>query len=331
MAYCLLTGVTGLVGGYLLKQLMNHDPRVAVVVRPTRLESASQRVDNVMRCWEDLVGHCLPRPVVLSGELSRSKLGLDESSRTWISNNCDTILHNAASMRFVEDKKSGEPFRTNADGMKHVLDICRECGIRKFHHVSTAYICGLRTGRVLESELDVGQQNGNVYEESKLAAEKAVRAADFLEQLTIYRPASVVGDSRSGFTTSSHGFYLPLQLAHAIAEHVPVKMMGEQFFKMLELDGTEGKNFVPVDWLADAITHLFTHPEYHGKTYHLASHAAVTVRLIQETIQEAIEKYTDRRHARTPSEERWKEFETQYRKYMEIYRSHWRNDPTFDR
>ena len=40
MAYTLLTGATGLLGRYLLRDLTLADVPLAVVVRPTRFESA---------------------------------------------------------------------------------------------------------------------------------------------------------------------------------------------------------------------------------------------------------------------------------------------------
>lgn len=330
MAYCLLTGATGLVGRYVLRGLLLADRRVAVLLRRTRMHTARQRLEAVMNHWETLEGRVLTRPVLLEGDLCRPKLGLDACDRKWIAGHCDAVLHGAAAMKFRSDDE-GEPARTNVEGVRHVLELCREAGIRKFHHVSTAYVCGLRQGRVLETELDLGQQLGNVYEESKLEGEKLVRAADFFDVLTVYRPASVVGDSRTGHTTSYHGFYLPIQLGAAMANKVPTDEMGERVFKELGLDGSEGKNFVPVDWVAAAIVHLVTHPEHHGKTYHLTSPDPVPVRLIQRVGQEALRTYYRGPRAETVTEAEMAAYMELYQKYMSIYRSHWRNDPTFDR
>ena len=190
---------------------------------------------------------------------------------------------------------------------------------------------GCATAACIENELDLGQQNGNVYEVSKLKAEKLLRAADFLEQLTVYRPASVVGDSHTGYTTSSHGFYLPLQLAFLTADKVPPQLMGERFLKLLGLRGDEGKNLVPVDWLSAAIVHFVTHPALHGTTYHLTHPQPVTVSLIQRVVQEAIETCSTRRFVGTPTEEELAAYEELFLQMMEVYRSHSRDDPTFDR
>ena len=181
-----------------------------------------------------------------------------------------------------------------------------------------------------EHEVDLQQQNGNVYEVSKLAAEKLLRAADHLDELTVYRPSSVVGDSTTGYTTSSHGFYLPLQMAYAMADKLPTRLMGDRFFRLLGLRGDEGKNLVPVDWLAKAICYFVTHPEHHRQTYHLANPQPVSVQMIQEVVQEAIEQFSTRRFIGEISEATITEYEKLFLQYMDVYRSHWRDDPIFD-
>ena len=329
VAYLLLTGSTGLVGRYLLRNLLQAEVPVAALVRGGTLSPAAHRMEAVMNHWEQQAGHALPRPVVLEGELTEPQLGLAAGPRRWVARHVGSVLHCAASMTFREDRR-GEPFRTNVEGTRNLLELCRQAGIRQFHHVSTAYLCGLREGRVLETEVDLGQSLGNVYEQSKLQAEKLIRSADFLERATFYRPASVVGDSRSGYVTSYHGFYLPLQLAYSISGQVPVREMNDRFFSRLGLRGDEGKNLVPVDWLADAITYLVMHPEHHGRTYHLASPQPVQVRQIQRVIQDALDRFSTRPQAQSATEEELQVYEQLFQDYMGVYRSHWRDDPKFD-
>ena len=290
---------------------------------------ALPRWQGILGHWEEQAGRALPRPVVIEGDLCLDEVVPDDAQRRWLAVHCDRILSCAASMTFREDKR-GEPFRTNVEGTRHLLELCRTAGIRHFHQVSTAYICGLRQGQILESDIDVGQTLGNVYEQSKLKAEKMIRAADFLDQRTFYRPASVVGDSKSGYVTSFHGFYLPLQLAHAMAGRVPVREMNERFFAKLGLKGHEGKNLVPVDWLSAAIVYLVTHPEHHGRTYHLASPDPVPVVEIQKVIRDAIEQYYPKPLATSISEQELQSLEGLFYEYMSIYQSHWRDDPKFD-
>ena len=192
---------------------------MAVLVRPAKSESARQRVENLLRHWEVMLESPLPRPVVLEGDLSEPDLGLDNRAVCWIERNCESVVHNAASLAF-RDESDGEPHLSNVEGTRRMLELCRCTGVRQFHHVSTAYVCGLREGRILESEADVGQTPGNVYEKTKLQAELLVRGADFIDRPTIYRPSIIVGDSQTGYTTTYHGFYAPLKLAHTLASKV---------------------------------------------------------------------------------------------------------------
>jgi len=326
MSYLLLTGSTGLVGRHLLRDLLAADVPVAAMVRPGK---GPGKLEGILGHWEQEAGRALPRPVVVEGDLCLPEVVSSADQRQWIAGHCDRILSCAASMTFREDKR-GEPFQTNVEGTKHLIALCRTSGIRKFHHVSTAYICGLRQGKILESDIDVGQTLGNVYEQSKLAAEKLIRGANFLDEATFYRPASVVGDSKTGYVTSFHGFYLPLQLAHTMAGRVPVRQMDERFFAKLGLQGHEGKNLVPVDWLSAAIVYLVTHPEHHGQTYHLASPDPVPVVEIQKVVAEAIERYYPKQLATSISEAELRALEGLFYEYMSIYQSHWRDDPKFD-
>jgi thioester reductase-like protein len=326
MKYLLLTGSTGLVGRHLLRDLLAADVPVAAMARPGKGRAT---LEGIMGHWEQQAGRALPQPVIIEGDLCHPQVVPDEGQRRWVANHCDRILSCAASMTFREDKK-GEPFRTNVEGTGNLLELCRTAGIRRFHHVSTAYICGLRQGKIMETDIDVGQELGNVYEQSKLKAEKMVRAADFLDERTFYRPASVLGDSASGYVTSFHGFYLPLQLAHVMAGRVPVAEMNERFFAKLGLQGNEGKNLVPVDWLAQAIVYLVTHPQHHGRTYHLATPDPVPVVEVQRVIQDAIEQYYPKPLAKTISAAELESLEGLFYEYMSIYQSHWRDDPKFD-
>src|SRR5690606_4544782 len=184
MSYLLMTGATGLVGQYVLRNLLDSGERVAVLVRDGKTVSARDRIDALLRHFEEECGYALPRPVVIVGNLLAPGAGLDVEQRRWIAAHCDRVFHCAASMTFRKSR-DGEPFRTNVDGTQTLLDLCRECGLSEFHHVSTAYICGLREGRILETEVDLGQRLGNVYEESKLRAEKMVRSADCFDRVTV--------------------------------------------------------------------------------------------------------------------------------------------------
>jgi thioester reductase-like protein len=330
MAYLLLTGATGLLGGYLLRDALRQNLPVAVLVRRSAAMSAQGRIDGVLAPWEHACS--LPRPVVLEGDLSQPGLGLSNDDRAWLTANCRTVLHSAASISFYREPKTNEPYRSNVDGTRHLLDVCRETGIHDFHHVSTAYVCGRRSGRVLESELDVGQEHGNDYETSKVAAEKMILSAGFSKTPTIYRPSIIVGDSQTGYTTTYHGFYTPLQLAWLLAKSGIVHSgVADWFLQQLGLDGSERKNIVPVDWVSQAIWHILQNASAHGRTYHLTCSNPPTALEIAEAIGDAIQaKLASGSDQGTSSNIPADGLNSDIRRHMDVYRAYFRDHPEFD-
>ncbi len=260
-SHLLLTGATGFIGQYVLRRLLLRDVPVVVIARGNDEQSANDRVQSIVRDFEVQEGTELAKPIVFTGSLHEEMLGLDDFALDWFQENCKSVLHNAASIRFHSPggDRTKDPWLSNLTGTKNVLELCKFAGIDDFHHVSTAYVSGVRTDVCLESELDVGQGFVNDYQHSKTEAERAIRSSEFLKTKTFYRPALVVGDSRDGFTTApDFGLYHYIQFA-------------QQVSTMLRADGTTGtidlpfrlrftgderRNIVTVDWVADAIVHI---------------------------------------------------------------------------
>src|SRR5262247_3113385 len=106
--HILLTGATGLLGRYLLRNLLLADVPVAVLVRGSRRQSAEDRVEALMGTWEDLLQRDMPRPQVLEGDICEPSLGLTAAAKQWIDDHCDSVLHNAASLSFIATSEDGE-------------------------------------------------------------------------------------------------------------------------------------------------------------------------------------------------------------------------------
>ncbi|MHC4070927.1 MAG: SDR family oxidoreductase, partial [Planctomycetota bacterium] len=302
------------------------------LVRPTKTESARQRVDVSLAQWEEQIGQALPRPVVLEGDLSSPDLNLTASKLRWIAHHCSAVIHSAASLTFFGSDRLSEPWLSNVEGTRHLLELCSRWRIRQFHYVSTAYVCGIRKGRILETELDVGQEMGNDYERSKLEAEKLVCCASFEDPPTIYRPSIIVGDSRTGYTSSFHGFYAIVKLVHTLASRmVRSSISAEWMIDAFGQSGNEGKNFVSVDWVSNVITQLLGRPENHGRTYHLTSQEPISVAIWGQAIQDAVERYSPWANPSDPThcDARW--FEEMVRRHVEVYKAYWQDDPQFDR
>jgi thioester reductase-like protein len=352
MGHILLTGASGLLGQYLLADLLRAEVETACLVRPGRMTSARERIDRILRRIESNDGHAYRRPVVLAGDLSQPELGLGSAELAWIRRSCTAVLHSAASLDFDTNARTGEPHRTNVVGTRRLVDLAAASGITEFHHISTAYVCGRRSPDqlahpVLEDADDAEIIPSNDYERSKLEAEAIVRGARSsrgnarFRSVTVYRPSIIVGDSRNGFTSTYQGFYSPLFAGYTLAKAYGfAATVGEPFLTQMGMVGTERKNFVPVDWVSSVITHILARPELFGRTYHLTSPKPISVAELDEVFTRAIaevspaeSKSSDFKLTRrdpTATARRSEADEQAFRDNIAVYRSYFRDDPTFD-
>ncbi len=333
--FILLTGATGLLGRFLLHDLSAQGRRVAVLVRGAKTIGAEARVDELLCDWREVAGVEVPRPVILEGDVRSPGLGLPASAQEWVAANVGEVVHSAASLAFDRRESDGEPYASNVGGTANVLAFCRTAGLRRLHHVSTAYVCGLRRGRVFETELDVGQTSGNDYERSKLESERAVRDADWLDVRTVYRPSIVVGDLVHGFTSTFHGFYKPLRIVQPFVESFLLASLEPgSLLDVLGMTGAERKNLVPVDWVSAVMTRIICDPSLHGGTYHLASTRPTSVGLLCRVFEEMVVEMAERPKAagvRAPASACDAAVLARlFGDQMEVYRAYWRDDPEFD-
>jgi thioester reductase-like protein len=342
-SYLLLTGATGLLGRWLVRDLAAAGRRVAVIVRGSKAGDAATRVDALLRDWEEVAGAHVPCPVVLEGDLTAEGLGLAPEQRDWIAANVREVIHSAASLVFDRRLTDGEPYTSNVGGTRNMLALCRDAGIRRLHHVSSAYVCGQRTGTVLERELDVGQTSGNDYERSKILSEGEATTADFLDVVTVHRPSIIVGDVVHGFTNTFHGFYRPLRIVMPFVEaFVDATLPRGALLAVMGMDGAESKNLVPVDWVSAVMTRIIGDESLHGRTYHLTSGTPTTVGTLCHVFEELVfELVADLRRQRaadaeagvtrpSAAEEEREALAQMFLDQMDVYRAYWRDDPVFD-
>ncbi len=329
--YTLLTGATGLLGEYLVRDLLRVGTRLALVVRPSRKATIHERIETMLQMWEEQLGEPLPRPVVFQGDVAQPNLGLNDEARRWIRSNCDRVFHNAAVLTFHGADRNAEPWRTNLTGTKHVLDLCHESAIDDLHYVSTAYVCGLpQPGKLaMEDELDVGQKFRNDYERAKFEAEQLVRADDSIKTLTVYRPAIIVGDSQTGYMATYHGLGMYLKLMSVMIWNLEPDENGVRHTPLhLPCTGDEPRNPVTVDWTSEVMCRLFNNPSAHGGTYHITPDQPMTAKqLIDYT-----GTYFNCTGVVYDAEEIGvNEFDAVSHEHLSIYHDYLTTDPQFDR
>jgi thioester reductase-like protein len=246
----LFTGFPGFIGARLVPRLLEADPaaRVVALVEPRMEERAL-----------DVAGGVDPdRIEIVPGDITHPRLGLDSSTYERLTGETVAVHHLAAVYDLAVPAAVGE--RVNVVGTAMVLDFCRACpALERHNYVSTAYVAGLRTGDVREEELDEGQEFKNHYESTKFAAEALVRSSmEAGMPTTVYRPAIVVGDSRTGETQKFDGPYYMLRAIRAFRGPLPQLGNPDALF-----------NTVPVDFVVDALAAGAADERAAGRTLHL--------------------------------------------------------------
>lgn len=268
MSKVLLTGATGFIGGELLRRLLRRDERsIVCLVRAASSEDAARRGHDTLAA---LFGRAVPARLAarvewVAADIERPRLGLDDAAWASVAADIEEAYHCAASTRF--DLPLDEAHRINVVGAQEVYALCEAArevrgpaGFRRLHHVSTAYASGDSPGEV-EAGFLPGDDHAfrNSYERTKAAAERFLRARMDRVPITVYRPSIVVGDSRTGRTTSWNVVYYPMRLA--AWGRLPFVSSG----------GRSLLDVVPVDYVCDAILALGARDDSAGQTFHLAA------------------------------------------------------------
>ncbi len=189
-----------------------------------------------------------------------------------------TRIHHCAQVTSVSaDRKTCE--RVNVGGAREALEFATSCAkldCLVFH--STAHVAGDRHGLVLEEELKAGQSFRSVVEETKGRAEKMMRSRMDRLPIAVVRPATVVGDSRTGEIERFDGPYLLFLLVVTSPSDLALPLPGR---------GDDPLNLVPIDWVARAAVAIGRDRRARGRTFHLVDPQPLSVRRVFELVARA--------------------------------------------
>ena len=257
----------------LVRELLERKPSatLALLIRERTGQSAQQRADAFVPVADR------SRVQVFSGDVSQPNCGLDPAAYSRLSAETTRVIHSAATVRF--DHTLAEARHINVEGTRHILDFASGArGLRSFAYVGTSYVAGERSGLVREDELAVGQRYRNTYEQTKAEAEAVVRARLASLPGVILRPSIIVGDSKTGVTSSFKMMYWPLKIyARGLWRTVPG-------YPDAVLD------IVPVDFVARSVAQLVFDEAALGSTVHLCAGPRASA-TIHEVAQRAMQYF----------------------------------------
>ena len=237
-ACVLVTGATGLVGRRVIEHL---------------IAGGVDRVYGLVRCPTPSVA----RVELVRGDLHVEQLGLAPQARTTLARDVTTVVHVAANTAFSQSLD--EARATNLEGTRRLLELSADWPkLSGWIYVSTAFVAGLRTGRIREDDPVPPPGWANAYEQSKAEAEQLVRHAR--ADWVIVRPSTIACDDPSG------------RISQMNAVHRALRLYFGGLAPMLPGSEQSTVDVVTTDYVARGITRaVVSAPAFARRTIHLCA------------------------------------------------------------
>lgn len=247
-----VTGATGFIGKRLVKKLLaRRGSTVHFLVR----EESRDKVASLLAAWG--VSEARAKPVY--GELGKPMLGVGKAAIKELTGRIDHFFHLAAVYDLKADADS--QIVANIEGTRNAVALANAIKAGIFQHCSSIAAAGLYEGVFREDMFDEAENLDHPYFATKHDSEKIVRQ-EVKGAWRVYRPALVVGDSKTGEMDKIDGPYYFFKLIQRLRGMLPPWMPAV---------GIEGGriNIVPVDFVVDAMDHIAHAKDQDGKAFHL--------------------------------------------------------------
>ncbi len=265
-----ITGASGFIGKRLVRKLLAREGSVVYfLVRALEADAVAQ----LREYW----GVDETRAIPVVGDLTQPMLGVGKTAMKPLTKKITHFFHLAAVYDLKADAESQQ--RANVDGTRNTVQFAEAIGARHFHLFSSIASAGLFEGLFREDMFEEAENLDHPYFRTKHDSEGIVRRECKLPW-RIYRPAIVVGDSRTGEMDKIDGPYYFFKLIQKMRKMLPPWM------PTIGLEG--GRiNVVPVDFVVDAVDHIAHLKNEDGKCFHLVDPMPMRVGDLLNTIARA--------------------------------------------
>lgn len=249
----LVTGFPRLLARGLTRWAMKNGPghRVKLLVDPEQVEDATAFLDGEPSAWRARVD-------VLEGRLGDVDLGLTGAEVEALLGEVTLVFHGDS----VQGGPRTQLRRRNVRSLDAMLALARDMRrLKRLAFFSTVFVSGDRAGVIDEEDLDCGQRFRTPYEHSMFLAEQLARESMPRLPVTVLRPGSMIGHSRTGESVGlTEGPNYLVKLMVRLPAEMPFLLPGS---------GVVPFNIVPIDYVVRAAWALALAPEAEGRTFHL--------------------------------------------------------------
>ncbi len=247
-----VTGATGFIGKRLVAKLLTR-PEATVYFLTRAIELP--RLAALYTYWQTTEARAIP----IVGDLTQAQLGVSDADVARLTGRIDHFFHLAAI--YDLQASAADQQRANVDGTRNTVRLAEAIGSRHFHLVSSIAAAGLFEGLFREDMFEEAENLDNPYFRTKHDSEAIVRK-ECKVPWRVFRPAIVVGDSRTGEMDKVDGPYYFFKL---------IQKMRKMFPSWMPTIGIEGGriNVVPVDFVVAALDHIAHRAGEDGRCFHL--------------------------------------------------------------
>ncbi|KAF4236309.1 hypothetical protein CNMCM8980_002953 [Aspergillus fumigatiaffinis] len=258
-----LTGATGFIGVTLLANILQRPgvTNVACLVRAQHEASAKSRIQKTLAQYS-LVAD-LNRVIALPGNFSQPRLGLSDTQYDYYAKWASVIFHLGAKVNYVAPYSSHR--EANVVGTINMLKFANHKRPKAMHFTSTiaaygptGYVTGAKLLREDERPAPhlAALSYDTGYSQSQYVAESIIwNAIDNGFPIAIYRPGFVLGHSKTGICN-------PKDFVSCLYN----SCMDMGLYPLLP---GQRKEFVPVDFIVNAMLHISISHKNLGHAYNL--------------------------------------------------------------
>jgi thioester reductase-like protein/amino acid adenylation domain-containing protein len=259
-----LTGTTGFLGAFLLDELLRKtSATLYCLVRSADAPQGMNKLQQTLEkyhLWHPEFRH---RIVPVAGDLEKPLLGLSVTQFNQLAAQIDVIYHSGAQVNFV--KPYSVVKTANVLGTQEVLKLAVQTQVKPLHYISTAGVFGpvnyFEDCPILFENEDIGDYEEYValdlgYSQSKWVAEQLIKIAQSRGlPVTIMRPGFMLGHPETGVTNTTD-FWSRFIKGCLLMGYFPELVNQRQ-------------EFIPINYVSEAIVHLSMQSDSIGKVFHL--------------------------------------------------------------